>query len=167
MTNIWNNISNLFNFPSVGQTQYYQPVNLIRNFRIYSEIMMVAPMFNDDGGIHYDETNYDWVIIPQYPLPEKWKEEYCQLLILFPNTYPVTPPIGFYLSKQLQLCKGGSDPHLLRGAAHDAPEVPGWYWYCVTIQNVQGGWCASANYQQPDNLMTYLEMVRESLTNDF
>ena len=167
MTNILNNIGNLFNFSDRRQSQYHQPANSIRNNRVYNEIMMVAPMFNNDGGIRYDQTNYDWIIIPQYPLPAKWTDAYCQLLILFPNTYPYTPPIGFYLSKELQLYTGGSDPHLLQGVAHDAPEVPGWYWYCVTIQNEQGGWRASANYQQPDNLMTYLEMVRESLTNDF
>ena len=140
-----------------------------RNRRLYDEIMMIAPRFAYNGGINYDRDNFDWIIIPEYPLPRKWQEPYCSLLILPPSTYPDTPPIGFYINVKLHCANGDTDPHILGGSAHGAANLmdSGWYWYCVTISNGHGGWRPSADYRQPDNLSTFLNMVEESLTNDF
>jgi hypothetical protein len=131
---------------------------------------MIAPRFSSSGGIFYDEQNKDWLMIPSYPLPKRWKERWCKLMIVFPNTYPETPPIGFYLNKKFHLKSGRRDNHLT-GTAHDgAPDLTrqGWHWYCVRIDtDSQGGWQAVPDYTKPDNLWTFLNMVRESLTNDF
>jgi len=140
-----------------------------RNDRIEKEILMVAPRFAQNGGIHYDEENKDWLMIPRYPLPERWKERWCKLLIIFPNTYPETPPIGFYLNRKFHLKGGGSDSHFTGQAYHGAPDLKrqGWYWYCVTIQNGPGGWQPSTDYRQPDNIFSFLTLIRETLTSDF
>ncbi len=139
-----------------------------RKQRIDNEILMIAPRFAKAGGVLYDEENGDWLVIPRYALPERWQKRWCKLMIVFPEGYPDTPPIGFYLNKKFQLTGGGSDSHLTGRSYHGAPNLTkaGWYWYCVRIASGQGGWKASADYRQPDNLWTFLNMVRETLTND-
>lgn len=140
----------------------------VRNDRLMNEIMMIAPRFSENGGIYYDEENFDWIRIPKYALPERWGERWCSLLIVPPADYPALPPIGFYLNKKIPLRTGGFDPHNTGTAYHGAPDLlhSGWHWYCVTVANGPGGWRTSADYRQPDNLWTFLNMVRESLTND-
>jgi hypothetical protein len=146
------------------------PSPSFRNDRIEREVFMIAARFAQSEGIFFDERNKDWLMIPKYPLPERWEERWCKLLIVFPETYPETPPIGFYLNKEFQLKRGGNDSHLT-GRAHDgAADLmrQGWFWYCVRIEaRSAGGWQPSTDYRQPDNLWTFLNMVRESLTNDF
>ncbi len=140
-----------------------------REDRLLNEILMLAPRFNNTGGIFYDERHFDWIMIPKYPLPDRWEERWCQLLIVPPATYPDTPPIGFYLNKKFRLKNGGYDPHATGSAYHGAKNLidQGWHWYCVTIAGGTGGWKPSADFRQPDNLWTFLNMARESLTNDF
>lgn len=141
-----------------------------RNNRIENEVLMIAPRFSSNGGILYDEGNKDWLIIPKYPLPEKWEERWCKLMIIFPETYPSTPPVGFYLNKKFKLKNGSSDGHLTGQAHYGAPDLQknGWFWYCVRMEtNSQGGWHPSADHTKPDNLWTFLNMLRESLTNDY
>jgi ubiquitin-protein ligase len=141
-----------------------------RNTRIENEAYMIAPRFAQSGGIIYDQENMDWLVIPKYPLPERWKERWCQLMVVFPETYPETPPIGFYLNRQFHLKSGEQDNHFTGKAYHGAPDLTdrGWYWYCVTMDpKARDGWSPSADYRQPDNFWTFLNMVRESLTNDF
>src|SRR3989442_477990 len=70
-----------------------------RKLRIECEILMIAPRFADRGGIDYDEENGDWMRIPRFALPDRWQDRWAQLLIVFPQTYPVSPPLGFYLDK--------------------------------------------------------------------
>lgn len=131
---------------------------------------MVAPRFAETGGIQFDENCCDWLMIPKYPLPAKWQNRWCNLLLIFPDTYPIAPPIGFYLNQQFKLKAGGTDPHLIGFGAHNAPDLrgQGWYWYCVRMADgSSGGWYPGPDYRQPDNLWTFLNMVRETLTNDF
>lgn len=140
-----------------------------RDERIENEILMIAPRFSENGGegVNYDVKNFDWLIIPKYPLPARWEERWCKLLILFPETYPATAPVGFYLNKNFQLKDGGEDAHFTGRAYHGAADLlaQGWFWYCVQIPD--GAWQPSADYRKPDNLFSYLTLVRESLTNDF
>ncbi len=131
---------------------------------------MVAPRFSETGGIAFDEQHSDWLMIPNYPLPVKWRDRRCNLLILFPETYPIAPPIGFYLNQQFRLKEGKKDPHFVEFGAHSAPDLraSGWFWYCVRMaENSAGGWSPSPDYREADNLWNFLAMVRESLTNDF
>jgi hypothetical protein len=140
-----------------------------RQFRIYSEIMMIAPHFSKPDGVCFDEENCDWLMIPKYPLPAKWFARWAKLLIIFPEGYPITPPIGFYLNRKFRLKTGELDPHLT-GTPHDGAsnlQAQGWQWYCVRLeQDSAGGWRPGPDYRKPDNLWTFLAMVRESLTND-
>lgn len=68
------------------------------------------------------------------------------------------------------IINGQYDPHATGKAYHDAPDLTdqGWHWYCVQM-NMQapGAWSPKADPGQPDNIWTFLAMVREALTNDF
>ncbi len=145
------------------------PVRSIRNERLLNEIMMIAPRFSQNGGVYYDEHNFDWIMIPKYALPERWEERWCKLLIIPPAGYPSMPPIGFYLNQKFHLKTGGHDPHNTSTAYHGAPDLlhSGWHWYCVTVADGPGGWQPSVDYREKDNLWTFLNMARETLTNDF
>lgn len=143
-----------------------------RNRRIDAEMLMIARRFSQPPyhGIFYDDENRDWLVIPNYPLPDRFQERRCDLLIVFPATYPDTPPIGFYLNKRFQLRNGRYDPHATGKAYHDAPDLTeqGWHWYCVQMNmNAPGAWQPRADPHQPDNIWTFLNMVREALTNDY
>jgi hypothetical protein len=71
---------------------------------ITEQVYQIAPRFSQDGtGVHFDEENCDWLMIPRYPMPERWKQRWTSLLLVFPTTYPVTPPVGFYLRIRLGL----------------------------------------------------------------
>lgn len=140
-----------------------------RHTRIMSEVVMIAPRFAESGGVYFDEENGDWLIIPKYPLPARWGERWCQLLVVFPALYPSTPPNGFYLNKRFPLAAGGADPHLTGAAYHGATNLltQGWHWYCVQVMEAAaGGWSPKPDYREPDNLWTFLALVRDTLTND-
>ena len=138
--------------------------------RIRAEIHLVAPRFAKHDGVDYDEANCDWLMIPSYPLPERrWRARFCKLMVIFPSAYPLTPPVGFFLNHKLTLRNGFHDGHLIGTGLHGAPDISAhqWFWYCVTVnEHARGGWHPSSHYDEPDNLHTYLDLVREVLTND-
>lgn len=148
--------------------EYADNTNLPRrDARIKNEVLMIAPRFSTTGeGIEFDENGCDWLIINNYTLPERWDEHRCRLMMIFPSGYPDVPPIGFYLNKKFAL-KRGTDSHFTGKAYHGAPDMQnaGWHWYCVHLQD--GAWQPQIDYRKHDNLWTYFNMVRESLTNDF
>ena len=157
----------MFRFLSrkVGPARAQQATNR-RTARIEHEVYMIAPRFSASGGVHFDETNGDWLMIPSYPLPERWRSRWSKLLIVFPSGYPESPPIGFYLNRRFRLKGGNQDSHFTGSAYYGAPDLRsvGWHWYCVHIAS--GCWRPQADHTKPDNLWTFLNMVRESLTND-
>lgn len=140
-----------------------------RNRYIRAQVYDIAPRWSEDGvGIQFDEKDCNWLIIPKYPLPERWKQRYSPLLIIFPEQYPIVPPTGFYLKANLWN-KRRKDPHYSEGTGHGAPDLSaeGWWWYCaIPDQDVRGGWRPSSDPLKPDNLWTFLNMVREVLTTD-
>ena len=143
-----------------------------RERRVDAEVNMIARRFSRPPyeGIYYDDVHRDWLLIPNYPLPTRFADRRCNLLIVFPGAYPETPPIGFYLDKPYRLRNGAQDAHLTGRSYHDAPDLTeqGWHWYCVTLDmRAAGAWNPQADPRRPDNLWTYLNMIRETLTNDF
>jgi hypothetical protein len=100
-----------------------------------------------------------FVVLPRFRLPARWGLKTTPILIWFPDDYPEVPPHGFYLSSR---CRG---PHIFsRNPYGDSPDLSahGWNWYCV----FPGGWRAHADPLQPDNLWTFLDVVRTTLTID-
>lgn len=50
--------------------------------------------------------SYDWVMIPDFPLPDGYNRKTIKLLFLIPNTYPYTAPDCFYVEIGLKLSNG-------------------------------------------------------------
>lgn len=121
-------------------------------------------------GVDFDETNCDWVIFPNYELPENWHHvaRTSPMMIVFPTAYPALPPVGFYLHKDLGHSPNG---HLYAGAYHQACKLPierGWHWYCVFVN--RGAWRPGKvrlpmDWKNGDNLYTYLMLCREALAS--
>ncbi len=140
---------------------------------IQTQAYQLAERFSKDGGegILLDEREHNWLIIPKYPMPERWRQRWTRLMILFPSAYPDVPPTGFYLTIRARLKSGEKDNHLFNGGGYyaEAPDLSeqGWFWYCVHAQ-VQGagGWKPSSDPKSPDNLFTFLNMAREALSTN-
>ena len=137
---------------------------------ITAQVEQIAPRFSEDGiGVHYDVEHCNWVLIPKYPMPSRWKQRWTSLLIWFGTGYPDTPPTGFYLNIRAGLKSGGRDKHLFNRSFYDAPDLSaqGWFWYCVRA-NLQtaGGWQPADDPTASDNLWTFLNLCREALTVD-
>jgi hypothetical protein len=116
-------------------------------------------------GVEFDESNADWLVVPNYQLPPNWRHiaSRTALMVLFPTDYPALPPIGFYLPSDLPMAHDG---HFISFAAHGASDAPiqqGWKWYCIYIHN--GAWQPSQNWRNGDNLFTYFQLIREALGN--
>lgn len=104
-------------------------------------------------------SDLQYVVLPRFSLPRRWGMKSTPILIWFPNGYPEVPPHGFYLSNT---CKG---PHILQYNVYgDSPNLSawGWNWYCVNPK----GWLPDADPLEGDNLWTFLDLVRASLTID-
>jgi hypothetical protein len=153
---------------SAGEQAFNRRTRYIR-----SQAFQLAKRFSKNGGqgIQLDEDEYNWLIIPKYPMPGRWKKRWTKLMILFPTAYPDVPPTGFYLRIPGRLKSGGKDGHLYKGGGYyaEAPDLSeaGWYWYCVHAQvQVAGGWQPSSDPASGDNLFTFLNMAREALSTD-
>lgn len=135
---------------------------------VTEQVYQIAPRFSQEGpGIQYDEKNCDWVMIPHYPMPARWRQRRTTLLIIFPTGYPDVPPTGFYLDVRLGLKSGEWDAHLFQRGFHGAPDIEGWHWYCLLAEvGSAGGWKPSADPCQGDGLFSMLNMIREALTVD-
>jgi len=180
---MWKNIADFLNMlltpatspvEAVPERQVVGRKRVDRRTRyIRSHAYQLAERFSKDGGqgILLDEKEYNWLIIPKYPMPERWRQRWTQLMILFPAAYPDVPPTGFYLTIRAKLKSGAKDAHLFKGGGFyaEAPDLSkdGWHWYCVHAQvRGAGGWQPSADPTAPDNLYTFLNMAREALTTD-
>lgn len=119
-------------------------------------------------GVDFDDVDADWVVFPNFRLPDNWKRVAwtTPVLVVFPTAYPEVPPVGFYITNQIPLAPNG---HLYPAVYHDASQEPiskGWKWYCVYVQS--GTWRPSpvrqpGDWSRGDNLWTYLTLIKEVL----
>lgn len=117
------------------------------------------------GNIQFDEENADWLVIDRFRLPDSWRQATTNLMIVFPQNYPTTPPIGFYLPATLRSPNG----HFFNRAYHGAdagPLMEGWNWYCCTVKT--GAWQPyparnPREWLYGDNLWTYITLINEVL----
>jgi len=75
-----------------------------------------------------------------------------EIKILLPKSYPIVPPIGFYVKENAAL--GGLDQsHLYGDVYHDAPDLTheGFRWFCGILDK---NWTANRH-----NLISYMSMV--------
>ena len=148
------------------------PTAVRRTRYIRAHALGLEERFSKNGGegVRLDP-DLNWIVIPRYPMPDRWRQRWTSLLIVFPTAYPDVPPTGFYLTIQKTRLKNGKrDPHLFNGSPyHHVADLSaqGWFWYCVHAQvQGSGGWRPSSDPDLPDNLFTFLYMAREALSTD-
>ena len=157
---------------TIGASQTYgQPRDPLSKRIILEQILNVSEKFYTDKLVEFDEDDCNWVIFPNFVLPDRWQgiARRAHLLISFPMEYPTLPPVGFYLNASLPRSPNG---HFYNAAYHSADKSPleeDWKWFCAYID--PQNWCP-AHYRNPgdwekgDNLWDYLTLIHEALNND-
>ncbi len=133
--------------------------NARREYYIKSHVASVADVYGERYGqpVQLDKL-LRFVYIPCFTLPRKWGMRTTPLIIWFPTDYPEIPPNGFYLSKK---CQG---PHIFSRMVYGAsPDLSskGWNWFCV---HCDAGWHPQEDPNKEDNLWTFLDVIRLSLS---
>jgi len=87
-------------------------------------------------------------------------------LLLLPESYPKTPPIGCYVDRPYTV----QNSHFVRTGYHGAPtlEAQGWRWFCHGVggfsgQGQQGTWRPSPDPGDGHNLATVLAASRVAM----
>ena len=130
-----------------------------REYYIKAHVASVAEVYGERFGkpVQIDK-DLRYVFLPCFTLPRRWGMRTTPILIWFPDGYPEIPPNGFYLS---QKCKG---PHIYSTMVYGhSPDLShaGWNWYCVHCDQ---GWHPHEDPNKEDNLWTFLDVVRLSLS---
>ncbi len=124
---------------------------------IKTQVASVAEVYGEryNQTVQLDE-KLRFVVIPCFSLPKQWGMKTTPILIWFPDNYPTNAPSGFYLS---QKCRG---PHIFsRNMYSKSPDLSayGWNWFCLNTH-----WRPDADPNEGDNLWTFLDLIRMSLT---
>ncbi len=118
-------------------------------------------------GVDFDEETANWMVVPNYRLPKRWHDlagSTTALMVVFPDEYPILPPVGFYMMADIP---ASPDGHFYDEAYHQAWREPikhGWKWYCVYIN--EGAWQPAQMWREGDNLYTYFTLISEVLTSE-
>lgn len=134
-----------------------------RGQRIVQEVLLLAMAF---GEVNFDENCYTWVHIPRFRLPVGWNKATTELLIELPSAYPQVGPDGFYLDKRLRDRWGRNPDHYFEEESrHNKYAHLGWAWFCLHQEpSKRGGWKATSNVMDGDNLVKYVELIRAILS---
>ena len=134
-----------------------------RSQRISQEVLLLAVAF---GEANFDEVCFTWVHIPRYTLPGRWNRGTTALLIELPRAYPQVGPNGFYLDRGLRDRWGRTPDHYFEeNDSYSKYAHLGWAWYCLHQEaSRKGGWRASTDMMEGDNLLKYVELIRAILS---
>lgn len=130
-----------------------------REYYIKTQVASIAEVYGERFGqpvaLDYD---LSFLFIPCFTLPRRWGLRTTPILLWLPQGYPDIPPNGFYLSNH---CNG---PHIFsRNIMGDSPDLShkGWNWYCA---HADSGWSPKDDPLKSDNLWTFLDIIRMSLS---
>jgi hypothetical protein len=116
----------------------------------------VALLKNKYPGLIHGQ-NYDWVMIPDFILPEGYDRKSTKLMFLIPSTYPYTGPDCFYVDVGLRLANGNMPSNY-----NEEMQVPvgGQWGYFSWHPEV---WGPADDIQKGDNLLTFIKVVNVRL----
>ncbi|MFC1752254.1 E2/UBC family protein [Thermoproteota archaeon] len=97
--------------------------------------------------------DYDWAMIPDFPLPEGYNRNATKLLFLIPKTYPHVAPDCFYVETGLRLTNGNMPSNY--NEYMDVP-VGGTWGYFSWHQEI---WQSVDEIQKGDNLLSFIKSV--------
>ncbi len=121
--------------------------------RIIQEIALLKEKF---PGLQHGE-NYDWVIIPDFPLCEGYNRTCTKLLFIIPNTYPHTGPDCFYVDVGLRLANGNMPSNY--NEEMNVPVGGNWGYFSWHPEI----WQATDRIEDGDNLASFLKVVNVRL----
>lgn len=97
--------------------------------------------------------NYDWIAIPDFPLPDGYNRKSTKLLFLIPNTYPHTAPDCFYVEVGLRLTNGNLPSNY--NEEMNVPVGGSWGYFSWHPQ----AWEPGALIHEGDNLFSFIKVV--------
>lgn len=130
--------------------------------RVKEEIQLLQQKFPKLQ--HGDELN--WVLIPEYPLPDLFNKSHTNLMWNIPAGYPQTAPDDFFVDGDLKLKNGSNPPAFNIGpnsSSGPAPIPGNWGWYSW---HPQAQWKPNASIEKGDNLLTFLRSVNICLRGE-
>jgi hypothetical protein len=106
-----------------------------------------------------------YVYIPDYPLPVIWKQRKVPILIHIPESYPDSPPLGFYIPRGTCLKNGGRHDHQFSGSYYSQPDLQslGWDWFCLHLTN-SSDWQPTDDPLKPHKFWNYIDIIRLGLS---
>lgn len=125
--------------------------------RITEEAKIISSRFP----VEFDDDNFDYISVQNFPLNRSWSQPTTSMLIKIPEDYPSTPPVHFFMKQGLTY-KGRCPSHYFKDNSFNELEEYGWGKYCI---HVTGSWCPTQNILDGDSLITYLELVKTVLDN--
>ncbi len=97
--------------------------------------------------------NFDWVMIPDYPLPEGYNRKAAKLMFLIPVTYPLSGPDCFYVDVGLRLTNGNMPSNY--NEHMDVPVGGSWGYFSWHPEI----WQAADEIRGGDSLLTFIKAV--------
>jgi hypothetical protein len=98
--------------------------------------------------------NYDWLMIPDFVLPEGYNKPATNLMFLIPHTYPHTSPDCFYVETGLRL--GNGNLPLNYNEHMDVPVGGSWGYFSWHPEI----WQAASQIEEGDNLLSFIKAVK-------
>lgn len=93
-----------------------------------------------------------WVLIPEFTLPERWEPTTTPVTFQIPPPYPGTPPYGFHTPSGIRF--NGAMPANYKEPAPSQPPFPGGPWGQFSWQ--PDGWKPAASVGGGSNLYVWV-----------
>jgi hypothetical protein len=118
-----------------------------------------------ESPVSYDDEDFTWIRIEEFPLPEHFQQKTSRLLLYLPGVHrPVTiPPLSFYLDSNLVTADGRTPAHVFNDASrHEALDLThqGYAYYCLLIPV----WRPTADVVSGDTLVGVTNRIRIELS---
>lgn len=164
-----------------GET-YFGNKEQWRKELILDQVQDISKHFYKTSKIVLDD-DCNWVTFNQFKLPSAWAnanegQQFCKMMLIFPDQYPDLPTNGFYLPSSINPPAG--DSHFWNrgysgafGQTNEEIESlagAGWKWYCTHIK--PGAWQPArltriSDWRHGDNLWDIFTICKQVLTNPY
>lgn len=125
--------------------------------RLEAEARYIADLYRQPTDFGFDnDFGQWWVYLPEFVLPNRWRQSSTPMLVTVPDQYPSSPPDGFFLSNDLRDENGRRPAHYFEErSAHNPLTSKGWAWFCIHVQK----WNPSYDFRDGDSVAKYLTLI--------
>jgi hypothetical protein len=125
--------------------------------RAYEEAWHLGQWYRTD--VEYDDEDGQWVHIACFPLPPGWDRPAIGLMLELPNGYPLLPPEGFYVDRNLRTVRGHGIDHFFERQSRLNPYASrGWGWFCIHLD--RRAWRPTGDVRRGDNLLRVAVLIQ-------